>query len=172
MPILIRPYDLADAPALYEAARESVADVNFWLPWCHGAYQVADAESWIASQLAAREQNVSYSFVIADEGGRFLGGCGINQLVLAHRFANLGYWVRTSAAGQGVAPQAVRLLADWAFANTPLERLEIVVAVGNVRSQRVAEKAGAHREGILRSRLIAHGQSPDAVMFSLVKGRP
>jgi RimJ/RimL family protein N-acetyltransferase len=107
--------------------------------------------------------------VIFEDGNRMVGGCGLNALNPGHRFANLGYWIRTSAAGRGYAARAVRALAAWAFANTQLERLEIVAAVGNIRSQRAAEKAGAHREGILRARLMVHGQPSDAVMYSIVR---
>ena len=98
-----------------------------------------------------------------------MGGCGLNNFNALHRYANLGYWIRTSAAGRGYAGQAVRALATWAFANTALARLEIVAAVGNTRSQRAAEKAGAQREGILRARLMVHGQPSDAVMYSIVR---
>ena len=48
-----------------------------------------------------------------------------------------------------------------------LTRLEIVVPVGNVRSQRVAEKLGAHYEGIARQRLRVKGESVDAWQYSL-----
>jgi RimJ/RimL family protein N-acetyltransferase len=168
-PISIRPYQLTDAPLLLEAAKESVAEVNLWLSWCHDGYNLAAAETWIKAQVEARGQGTVFAFVIQDGDGRFLGGCGLNQIVELHRMANLGYWVRTSAAGQGVATQAVRVLAEWAFANTPLTRLEIVVAVENVRSLRVAEKAGAVREGVLRSRLLVHGRRHDAVMHSIIR---
>jgi RimJ/RimL family protein N-acetyltransferase len=86
-----------------------------------------------------------------------------------NRFANLGYWVRSSAAGRGVAPAAVRQVAAYAFRETDLNRLEIVIAVGNSRSQRVAEKVGATREGVLRSRLVLPSGPSDAVMYSLVR---
>jgi RimJ/RimL family protein N-acetyltransferase len=66
--------------------------------------------------------------------------------------ANLGYWVRSSLAGRGIAPAAVLQLVSWAFQHTALHRLEIVVAVGNRRSQHVAEKVGAHRDAVLRKR--------------------
>ena len=69
-----------------------------------------------------------------------------------------------------LATQAVKSLAAWAFANTDLIRLEIVVALGNAASLRVAEKAGARREGTLRKRLFFHGVAHDAAMFSLVRG--
>jgi RimJ/RimL family protein N-acetyltransferase len=60
-------------------------------------------------------------------------------------------------------------VAELAFRTTDLVRLEIVCAAANHRSQRVAEKAGALREGVSRRRLILHGEPVDAVMFSLVR---
>jgi RimJ/RimL family protein N-acetyltransferase len=63
---------------------------------------------------------------------------------------------------------AARLVAEYAFRETDLIRLEIVCAVANTRSQRVAEKVGAVREGMLRSRRLSSGPS-DAAMYSLVR---
>jgi ribosomal-protein-serine acetyltransferase len=164
----IRFYAPADAPALVAAARESTADVFPWLPWCHPEYSLAEARLWIEAQIQAREQRLAFEFVIT-EGDRFAGGCGLNQINPLYQVANLGYWVRSSSAGRGVAPAAVGAVARWAFANTELQRIEILVAVGNRRSQRVAEKAGAQREGMLRSRLLLHARSHDAVVYSLVR---
>jgi len=56
-----------------------------------------------------------------------LGGCGLTNPNRRHQFANLYYWVRNSAARQGVAPAAVRLAARFAFAELRLQRVEIVV---------------------------------------------
>lgn len=170
-PVRIRPYRADDAPRLYEAARESVGDVFPWLAWCHPQYRLEEAAAWAASREDLARQSLEYHFVIAGEGDRFLGGCGINQINRVHRFGNLGYWVRSSATGRGVAVSAVALAADFAFRNTDLLRLEIVCAVGNRRSQRVAERAGAQREGVLRDRLLLHGAPHDAVMYSLVRPR-
>jgi RimJ/RimL family protein N-acetyltransferase len=61
------------------------------------------------------------------------------------------------------------MVARWAFQSLELERIEIVAARGNVRSQRVAERAGATREGIARKRLRVHTVQHDAVVFSLVR---
>ena len=68
-----------------------------------------------------------------------------------------------------MARAAVRETAEFVFQNTDLIRLEIVCAVENRRSQRVAEAVGAVRDGILRSRLLLHGKAVDAVMYSLVR---
>jgi ribosomal-protein-serine acetyltransferase len=170
-PVRIRPYRPDDAPRLYEAARESVGDVFPWLAWCHPQYTLAEAAAWAESREELARQALEYHFVITGDGDRFLGGCGINHINRIHRFGNLGYWVRSSATGRGVAVSAVALSAAFAFQNTDLVRLEIVCAVGNRRSQRVAEKAGAVREGVLRDRLRVNGAPHDAVMYSVVRPR-
>jgi RimJ/RimL family protein N-acetyltransferase len=167
--VSIRPYELGDIPSLFEAARESRATVGPWLPWCHPHYAIEEARAWIERQVAAFQAGTEYQFVILSEEDRFLGGCGLNAIDREHRRANLGYWVRASEAGRGVIPAATRLLAGWAFAHTDLNRLEIVVATENIRSLRVAEKAGAVREGVLWSRLLVHGVVHDAVVFSFTR---
>jgi ribosomal-protein-serine acetyltransferase len=165
----LRTYEPGDAESLWEAANQSVAEVYPWLPWCHEGYSVAEAVEWIRSRALLKAEGHEYHFAIVGTDGRFLGGCGINQINRIHRFGNLGYWVRTSATGRGVATEAVTQLAKFAFRNTELVRLEILCAVGNERSQRVAERAGAIREGVLRQRLLLHGQPVDAAMYSLVR---
>jgi RimJ/RimL family protein N-acetyltransferase len=167
----LRAYEAEDAEALHEAVRESLAELSVWMPWCHPGYAEPEAREWTASRQAVAAQGLEYDFAVVDPDGRFLGGCGINQINRIHRFGNLGYWVRTSATGRGVARTAVGQLADWAFDNTDLVRLEIVCALGNERSQRAAAGAGAIREGLLHDRLLVHGRRHDAVMFSITRSR-
>jgi RimJ/RimL family protein N-acetyltransferase len=165
----IRPYAESDIPLLFEAATESVDTVYRWLPWCHPGYALDEARAWVAEQTVAFEKGEEYDFVIVSPSGRFAGGCGIDLIDRTNRRANLGYWVRSSEAGRGAATDAARLAARWAFENLELIRIEILAAVGNIQSQRVAEKAGAIREGLLRHRLLLHGVPHDAVLFSILR---
>jgi ribosomal-protein-serine acetyltransferase len=98
----------------------------------------AEAVEWATSRARFAAGGGELTFASADSNGRFLDGCGVNQINRTHRFGNLGYWVRTSAAGRGVASEAARQMADFAFRHTDLVRLKIVCAVENRRSQRVA----------------------------------
>lgn len=139
--------------------------------WCRPDYAVADAEAWIQGTIAGRVAQTSYEFAIVDPVGMLAGVCGLTRVNNVDRLANLGYWVRTSKAGQGIAPRAVLALAEWAFAHTALNRLEIVVAEGNARSHQVARKVGAEREALLRERMMVGGQPTDAVMYALTRGR-
>jgi ribosomal-protein-serine acetyltransferase len=158
-----------DAPAIWEAARESLAELQRWMPWAHAKYAIDETRSWLTVQVQAFQQRTTFEFAIVDDNGAYLGGCGLNQLDALNQRANLGYWVRSSAAGKGVATAATRLTRDWGFANTDLARLEVLVAVRNAASRRVAEKSGAVYEGILRSRLLVHGTRHDAVMYAFIR---
>lgn len=165
----IKLYGPSDAKDMHSAVLESVKEVGHWMSWAHPKYSLNNARSWIKDQQKLHSQHLAYEFAIRDERGTFLGGCGVNHVNNVDRFANLGYWIRTSAAGHGIAPEAVRLVTDYMFKETTLNRLEIVCAVGNVRSQKVAEKVGAQREGILRNRVMLPAGPSDAVMYSLLR---
>jgi len=168
----IRPYRLDDADAVVDAVLESLAEAQPWMPWCHPNYSVTDSRLWLEAQVPAFQAGTAFEFAIVSADGTYVGGCGLNQIDKINRRANLGYWVRSTATGQGVATAAVRALRDWAFEATDLVRLEIVVAVGNTASHRVAEKVGAAREGTMIRRLVLHGALRDATMFSLTRDLP
>jgi ribosomal-protein-serine acetyltransferase len=167
--ILVRPVRLDDAEALFEAVRESIPEVSPWLPWCHEDYAIEETREFLRSRVDPEQSEEAYSFGIFDQTSkRFLGGVGLNFIIRVHQIANLGYWVRTSAIGKGVASKATRLVARFGFAELGLQRIEIVAAASNIASQRVAEKAGAVRECVARDRLLINGKRQDAVVFSLL----
>src|SRR5438105_6762853 len=167
--ILIRPYRQEDADALYAAVRESIAEVSPWLAWCHEDYSIEESREFVNTRGKTAADGEWYSFgVFEKDRGKFLGGVGLNFINRVHLMANLGYWVRTSSVGRGVATSATRLAARFGLEELGLHRIEIVAAVNNIASQRVAEKAAAVREGLLRKRLLIRGESQDAVLFSLL----
>ena len=167
--ISLRPYRLSDTEETYRAIRESLAELSPWLPFAHQDYSSKESRAWIKQRPGEWKRGNTYDFAIFDaKDGAYLGGCGINHINNNDFLANLGYWIRTSRTGNGAAPAAARLLAGWGLKALGLKRIEIVVAAGNTRSQRVAEKAGARREGILRNRILVRDKTYDGVMFSLI----
>lgn len=167
--IQIRRYRPDDVDAIIDAVLESKTELSQWMPWCHPEYSRQDAVTWVEGRPKAWEQNEEKSFLIVDSKDRLLGSCGIHHIDLRNNRGEIGYWVRSSATRQEVATEAVRLACQWAFQEGGLHRIEIVVSVENVASQRVAEKAGGIREGILRQRLLLHGRWHDCVLYSILK---
>jgi ribosomal-protein-serine acetyltransferase len=169
--VRIRPYRPEDTARLFESARESIAEIYPWMEWCYPDYSMTDSSVWVMGREAAWSAGTDYSFVICDATtDAFIGGAGLNQLNGLHRIANLGYWVRTSRTRCGAATAATRLVARFGLETLHLSRIEIVASVHNNASQRVAEKAGATREGVLRNRLLLHGTPHAAVVFSIIPG--
>lgn len=166
--INLRPPTIEYAPAIVDAVQESVDQIMPWMDWCKPDYDENVARSWLAGLPEAWNCGTQYALMISDvQTGEFLGGTGLNHINYQYRLANLGYWVRTSACGRGIATRAARLVAEFGIKQVNLLRAEIVVAVGNKPSLRVAEKSGARREGVLHNRLIVREKVFDAVMHSL-----
>jgi ribosomal-protein-serine acetyltransferase len=168
--VTVVPLSAAHVDALGDAIRVSAADL---LPWLGPRYAAlatrAEVEAFIGEWTAGAAARTQFGFVALD-GARAVGFGLINQINPFHRFGNLGYWVRTGETGKGVATALVRHLADFGFDTLGLERLELVIEPANAASVRVAEKAGAVREGLLRKRLAGReGPARNAYMYSLVR---
>jgi len=81
----------------------------------------------------------------------------------------IGYWLLRRARGRGVATCIARILAEHAFALGIL-RVEADVNVGNDASDRVLERAGYTREGVVGSLPRPDGTRVDKTLWSLLPG--
>lgn len=166
--VTIRPYLPTDVKALFEAVRDSIPHLSKWMPWCHDEYAIEESAEWVASQPKNWQDGDAYNFVILDAAdGTFLGGCGIGDIRQGQSSANLGYWVRESAANRGVATAAARMLARFGFEQLRLKRIRIAAALRNGASRRVAAKLGARQEKIVKDSLPVRERKYDAVVFVL-----
>lgn len=169
--IVVRPHGPSDVAPMCAAVQESIPTVGRWMSWCQAGYSIKDAEAWHVRCAAAWVAGGDREFGIFDAAtGDVLGCIGVNQINHVNRFGNLGYWVRTTREGHGIATAAARLVAQFAFAELALARLEIVVLPGNAGSRRVAEKIGARFECVARHRLQWNGSPRDAAVYSLLPG--
>jgi RimJ/RimL family protein N-acetyltransferase len=167
--ILMRKFHLLDADELFTAVHESLTELKPWMSWAHDGYSLDEAKGFIRITRSRWEEGTLFAFVITDaKSGSVLGGCSLSHIHPIYHLCNLGYWVRTSRRGEGIAVRATRLAARYAFEKIDLIRVEVVMAVGNRASQRVAEKAGAHYEGILHNRMVVGREIYDAHMYSLI----
>lgn len=167
--LTLRPFHFDDSTELHSAIRESLPDLKPWMTWAHDGYSPEEAGEYIAITRAGWGDGTLFTFAVTDaKSGALLGACSLSHLHPTYLYCNLGYWVRTSQRGRGIAGDAARLAARFAFEKIKLVRVEVVIAVGNVASMKVAEKIGVHREGILRNRIIVRKDIYDAVMFSFI----
>lgn len=167
--LLLRPFRSEDAQETYKAVHESLTDLKPWMSWAYDGYSLNDSREFIRLTRARWQEGTLFAFAITDaKSGLVLGGCSLSHIHPVYYLCNLGYWVRSSRRGQGIAGRATLLAARFAFEKVGLARVEIVIAPENSASIRVAEKTGAHYEGILRNRMVVGPDVYDASMYSLI----
>jgi RimJ/RimL family protein N-acetyltransferase len=103
------------------------------------------------------------------ETGEVLGGGTLHHLDAERAIVEIGYFVLPHARGRGVATTVARLLAEHAF-SLGIMRVAAYVNVGNVASERVLERVGFTREGVVRSLPVPDGRRVDKSLFSLLPG--
>lgn len=86
--------------------------------------------------------------------------------------AELGYIVARHARGHGVGGEILRLLTEWAFDELEAQRLILIIDVANHASQRIAERGGYQREGVMRSIPLKAGRRIDAALWSRLPTDP
>jgi RimJ/RimL family protein N-acetyltransferase len=155
--LLLREPTEEDIPAITEACQDP--EIPRWTR-VPSPYTEDDARTWLG--LTGEDR-----FLIVDrKSGELLGGVGIRPD--GEGAAEIGYWVKREARGRGIAPRAVRLLSEWGLRERGLARISLMTEPANTASQRVAEKAGYRREGLLRAWMELKGTRRDFVMFSLI----
>ena len=167
--IVVRPHAPADLAPMCAAVLESMATVGRWMAWCHPAYSMQDAEDWYTRCTTGWATDGDREFGIFDAvTGDVVGCVGVNQISRVNCIGNLGYWVRATREGRGIATQAARVVARYAFTELALARLEIVILPDNAGSRRVALKLGARFECVARHRLQWRGTARDAAVYGLL----
>jgi RimJ/RimL family protein N-acetyltransferase len=164
--VVLREWRMEDAPAVAAACQDS--EIARWLSLVPEPYTEADARFYVRDCIEAGEDRTPFAITDA-ETGDVIGSIDmrINRMKTGH----VGYWLAPEARGRGLTSAALLALSRWGFQRLGLGRVELVTDPDNIASQRVAEKAGFTREGVLRSILLNRdGSRRDGVMFSLLPG--
>ncbi len=83
--------------------------------------------------------------------------------------AEPGWWMIAGKRNEGLAERAGRLLCRWALTDdTGIARIQATVEPRNLASQRLLEKLGFVREGLLRSYSAWRGGRQDVFLYSLL----
>ncbi|WUH95334.1 GNAT family N-acetyltransferase [Streptomyces sp. NBC_00433] len=141
--LLLRAWAAQDAEAL--AAEHQDPGMRRWLMTTLDS--TAAAGEWIDQQAQAWETGLRYSFAVVEQDGeRPVGHVTVKRKFEGAPSAEIGYWTAAAVRGRGIAPLAVGAVTRWALggdAGGPaLTRLELLHAVLNTASCRVAEKSG------------------------------
>ncbi len=167
----LRPFRRRDLEALWEAVHDSWPELAQWLPWAHAGYGRVEALRFIRDSSTAWAEGRAFDFAIRDRNdpSQHLGNISVWPTSRRERSGEIGYWVRTPAAGGGVATEAAARVARVGFEELDLHRITLRIAVGNRASERIAEKLGFVHEGLLRKEVLVHGVWRDHTLWALLE---
>ena len=132
-------------------------------------YRREHALSWHMVQDAKRRSGEAIFLIVADAlTDELLGAVDVRVTSADQGRGETGYWLAPGARGRGVMTRAVRLLSRWAFDGIGIGRLTLLAHPENAGSQRVAERAGFTREGLMRAYALRNGEREDMIMYSLL----
>ncbi|MDP3999819.1 MAG: GNAT family N-acetyltransferase [bacterium] len=164
----LRPRKTSDIPRIVEACSDPDTAHYTTVP---SPYTEADAQEWLDCQAERMAKGESLEFAIAEpESGLLVGSVGFVKFHWPDRRGEVGYWQHPDSRGKGYTTRALALLCRHGFETLGLERCEGLAEKGNIGSQKVLEKVGFQREGLLRSYVEIKGVRMDMVMFALLKG--
>lgn len=165
--LVLRPWRATDAAALMAACQDP--EIARWagLPQ---PFLPADGDAFIESAIAMWRDGTGAPFAIVEaQGDRLLGA--ITRFGPEGHQATFGCWVVADARGRGIGTRSLRRLAEWTFATTSVIRLHVFIMVGNEVSERMVERAGYQREGVLRAwDVLDDGVPVDCVVYSRLRG--
>ena len=161
----VRSWEWRDRDAIVSQANNRKVSINLRDRFPY-PYTVSDARGWLENVVGHKPET---NFAI-DVAGEAVGGIGFSlQPDVAHRSAEIGYWLGEEFWGRGIATEALIAVTEYTFSNYNICRLYAHVFEWNRASARVLEKAGYEFEGRLRKSVTKDGQTIDQFMYAMIR---
>lgn len=158
--------DLNDAEELFELTVRSRDTLREWLLFVDNVKTVKDTERFIRSAMQQYADNNGLQAGIYYEG-KLAGVIGYHQINKDHNWTSIGYWLGNDFVGKGLVTNSMKAFIDYAFDYLKVNRIEVRVAVGNIRSRTIPKILGFNEEGRLRDAEWLYDHYVDQVIYGL-----
>ena len=110
--------------------------------------------------------------IFLKETDEMIGVCCFDTYLVKYHSANLAYDLASSHWQQGYATEAAGIIVDFAFQHglvSKINRIQAITHSENEPSERVLEKIGFEKEGMMRRYGYWNGQYHDMNLFSRLR---
>ncbi len=156
------------AEVIFEAINRDREYLKEWLPFIEETQQVAQTEEFIRTIVSQRGKKRDEVFTIW-YNQEFAGLIGFKDTDWINHKTELGYWLTEKMQGKGIATACAEGLLKIAFRKMGMNRVQIKVACGNVKSASIPNRLGFHFEGTERAGEFHHGKYLDLKIYSFLK---
>jgi len=139
--VTLRRFTLDDTSVVTRACQDP--EIPRWTASIPVPYEERHAREWISRHDGwwASGERAPFATCSATAGD-FLGSMGLTGIDWDRLIGAAGYWAASWARNTGATTRALRLLCGWALDVVNLDAIELMTVIGNLASERVAEKAG------------------------------
>lgn len=166
--LLLRKISLNDSSAIFSLIDTNREFLRKWLPFVDYTRAVSDTEAFIKT-VTAESNTTDLVFVIMHQG-QHAGVIGFKGIDLINMKLEVGYWLAEDKQHKGLTIRSCSALISYAFEKMQMNRIQIKVGIGNVRSSNIPKKLKFKLEGTEREgELLSNGQFHDLEVYSLLR---
>ncbi len=166
--ICLELLDLHHTQDIFDCCSSQREYLSKFLPWVAYINNIQDTKNYIIQQKKNWAENKSFDCAIVYQG-KVCGIVGTHEIPKAHGTASIGYWLSKDFQGKHIVTPSVHKLIEVLFNYYSCHRIVIRCATDNEHSQKIAERLGFQKEGILRGAEYINGAHKDHFIFSLLK---
>lgn len=166
--VVLKAMEIGDAVKLYEAVMESYDHLHAKFIWATPNYSKKSSEDRIWQAYDNVDLGKAYDFGIFINDV-LIGCASITYKDKCYKTVGIGCWIRDTYSNRGLATEVDSLLVEFGFRVLKVNRIEITVSPENIAGQKIAEKLGAKKEGLLRKWFNINGQYKDAIIYSIIE---
>jgi RimJ/RimL family protein N-acetyltransferase len=175
--LMLRPPQSGDGLPVLEAVTESLPELRRFLaslPWVAGEQTLESSETFCRTAQANFIARKDLTFLLFEKAtGQLVGAAGLHRMVWETPKAEVGYWARTSRAGNGFVSEAVVALTRYAFKHLGAVRVELITDEENSASRKLAERCDFKLEGTLhRERRAPDGALRNTCVYACLAPAP
>jgi len=161
------------APSMLLAIEESITELRLWMPW---AMEMPTEEglSDVLEQGHVRFQADSdWEYALFEHSSDEVVGCAGIHRTEQPKIFEIGYWVRTSRTGLGVATSATRTLTAAVFEHIE-EAEQVIIAMdrANAASASIPRKLGFELIGTEDREIVTEGHTGQGLVWALDRPKP
>ena len=164
----LRLLNKADADELFALIEANRTYLKQWLSWLETTQTVDDTRHFIQLTRDRYQDKQGFAAALCYQQ-HIVGIAGLNGIDWANRRSSIGYWIAQSYQGKGLITHACKAILNYAFGELNLNRIEILCAAQNTRSQAIPHRLGFTYEGTLREAQWLNAHFVDHHIYSILQ---
>lgn len=164
----LRALTPADTTELYSLTKANQEHLKQWFAWANDIQSPTQTLDFIRESQRKQLANKAFDAGIYYDN-RLCGVIGMHEIKWQNRLVEIGYWLAEAYTGKGIMTQAVKAFCAYGFDTLRLNRIELICAAHNTKSQAIAKRLGFRNEGTSFDGMLLNGQFYDEYRFALLK---